>query len=387
MNRTRLLISGLTLAAVAAGVSACTPSNAAAGGAGGKPSPSTATATPTATGTATGSGTNSGLGSGASAGGAGSTTGPGAYILGSMPVGTVSLQRVAHDHLQAHVVMYGLTPGSAHDVAIAGPGNAVFRHVLQFPALTADAAGQVDATLTSAGRIGWLSPLSRFVIRLGSSAASGGSTLAAEPIAESSVLPLRPSAGEVFAFHAVTSGTSGVSLSQPAGQATITFDAAAQTLTVSVTASGLTPGPHAAHIHLGSCQSQGGVKYMLPDFIADGNGNITGQTRVVTGVTSVPGPGSWYFNLHQGGMNQILANGVPTLSFRPMLCANITTFATTGGSPSPSPSSTMPTSSPSMTTMPSSTPSGSPSPTPTSSPSPSPSSSPSAVPTGQPSHW
>ena len=113
----------------------------------------------------------------------------------------------------------------------------------------------------------------------------------------------------------------------------ITFDAAAQTLTVVVTASGLTPGPHAAHIHLGSCQNQGPVKYMLPDFEADAHGDINGQARVIHGVASVPGPGSWYLNLHQGGMSQILADGAPTLAFRPMLCTDITSFAAAGAPP------------------------------------------------------
>ena len=30
-----------------------------------------------------------------------------------------------------------------------------------------------------------------------------------------------------------------------------------------------------------------------------------------------------YLNLHQGNNNNILANGVPTINFRPLLCANI----------------------------------------------------------------
>jgi hypothetical protein len=96
----------------------------------------------------------------------------------------------------------------------------------------------------------------------------------------------------------------------------------------------------------------------------------------------VPGPGNWYLNLHQGGMNQILANGVPTLSFRPMLCADLTTFATIGtatpntspaATPTTTPSMTMPTAGPSMTT-----PTATPISTPTPSGSPS---TPSAVPT------
>jgi hypothetical protein len=39
-----------------------------------------------------------------------------------------------------------------------------------------------------------------------------------------------------------------------------------------VTASGLTLGTHAAHIHVGSCASQGPVQYMLMDFTANGAG-------------------------------------------------------------------------------------------------------------------
>ena len=54
---------------------------------------------------------------------------------------------------------------------------------------------------------------------------------------------------------------------------------------MTLSASGLTPGAHAAHIHIGSCQSQGAVAYMLMDFNADSNGNIHNETRMVTGVT------------------------------------------------------------------------------------------------------
>jgi hypothetical protein len=38
--------------------------------------------------------------------------------------------------------------------------------------------------------------------------------------------------------------------------------------------------------------------------------------------TPVPTTG-WYLNLHQGDMNNILANGQPTLNFRPLLCADL----------------------------------------------------------------
>jgi CHRD domain-containing protein len=96
-----------------------------------------------------------------------------------------------------------------------------------------------------------------------------------------------------------------------------------RTITVTLTASGLAPGAHAVHIHVGSCQSQGPVAYMLMDFNADANGNINHQTRAVTGVTVTELTGGWYLNLHQGNSNNILSNGQPTINFRPLLCANI----------------------------------------------------------------
>jgi hypothetical protein len=114
-----------------------------------------------------------------------------------------------------------------------------------------------------------------------------------------------------------------VAMTAPAGWATVVYNSAAQTITVAVNASGLTPGAHAAHIHDGTCMSQGSVQYMLMDFVANGQGQIVNQTRTVAGVTSpVPATG-WYLNLHQGNSNDILANGQPTINFRPLLCANI----------------------------------------------------------------
>jgi hypothetical protein len=393
MRNTKLLVGAIAVVAIGSGVSACGPSTMSAGGKpGSKPGGADTTASAAAAAVLGSSGTGSAGSSAVSGSGSGISTGPGRYILSPMPTGTVWLRRAGHG-LQAQVDMFGLTPGSSHQVSIDGPAG----HTVRFPALNADSAGRADATLTSAGGGAGLPPFGRLVIRLGISSTD---PLAREPIAESGVLPIRPWARSAFALHAVTVDTNGANLGQPAGRTTLTYNASAQTLTVTVTASGLNPGPHAAHIHLGSCQSQGPVKYMLADFVADAGGNIINQTRVVTGVPSVPGPGNWYLNLHQGGMSQILAGGAPTLYFRPMLCTSISGFAVIGGTPSapaspspsktatapagppstPTPSMTMPASTP-ATTMPATTP------TPVSSASSSPSTAPTSVPTGQPTHW
>ena len=111
--------------------------------------------------------------------------------------------------------------------------------------------------------------------------------------------------------------------STPRGRATIAYSSKLQTLTVTVSASGVTPGPHAAHIHLGSCQRQGPVLYMLRDLVANRRGQIVRTVRVFRHVTSPVPASGWYLNIHQGNSANILHNGQPTIYFRPLICANI----------------------------------------------------------------
>jgi hypothetical protein len=107
------------------------------------------------------------------------------------------------------------------------------------------------------------------------------------------------------------------------GRTTVAYSPSRHTLTVTVTAAGLTPGPHAAHIHLGSCMSQGPVKYMLGDLVANRHGRIVHAVRVISNVTSPIPASGWYVNIHQGSTATILDNGQPTIFFRPLLCTDI----------------------------------------------------------------
>jgi Cu/Zn superoxide dismutase len=259
-------------------------------------------------------------------GGTGNTTQH--LTLAAMPAGKVTLDRDEYGRLQATVSATGLTPGSAHTVEIDAPGY--YQPVVTFTSpLTADGTGAVHATLQAASYVNKLPYGSRFVIRLGQSDDSWSSwlssdpnaALAAEPIARTGQLSSKPW-GYASTLNAVDVDTNGDNLGQLTGRATVVYNPNAKTLTVTLTASGLTPGAHAAHIHTGSCQAQGGVLYMLMDFQADAYGNVAGETRTVTGVTSPLTSGTWYLNLHQGDSNTILANGAPALPFRPLLCAN-----------------------------------------------------------------
>jgi hypothetical protein len=236
-----------------------------------------------------------------------------ALHLRAMPRGTVSFGR-NRGLLTVRAVLSGLTPGSSHAVIVRVPGRL---RAVQFSTLTASSVGQASATLRSsfAGR---LTSGSQLVVRMG----AGSSSLDRSPIAVTG--RLRHPAGRTHLLTAVEVTPRGFSYGTPSGHATISYSARRRTLTVTVSASGVTPGPHAAHIHLGSCLSQGPVKYMLRDLVADHRGRIVHAVRVFTNVAApIPARG-WYLNIHQGNSGNIqFRNGQPTIFFRPLLCADI----------------------------------------------------------------
>jgi Cu/Zn superoxide dismutase len=215
--------------------------------------------------------------------------------LAPMPEGTVAIGNGA-----IQVNAWGLTPGSAHVVALLKDGQ-----LTVLGSLTADGTGDVTGASFSAGSI-----------------PGGSRVVILDGDRTTSVIAQTKKAGGdgQYSLHAVEAGFPQGSLQ---GRASLVYDPAAQTITVTLSASGLTPGAHAAHIHVGSCASQGPVQYMVRDFTANDKGQIVNQARVITHVTTpLPGKG-WYFNLHQGNMGDILANGRPTIYFRPLLCGDI----------------------------------------------------------------
>jgi hypothetical protein len=194
------------------------------------------------------------------------------------------------------------------------PGSA---SPVSFSTLTANRVGQAHATLRST-YTGGVPSGSDLVIRNGTTS----SGVPGEPIAGAAARSGVPSSAVKLAAVVVSSAR--VSYGAPQGTATVTYNPDARTLTVVVNASGLTPGDHAAHIHLGSCQNQGPVKYMLMDFRANAHGKIVNETRTVSDVKTPIPPSGWYFNLHQGNHTNILtSSGMPTIFFRPLLCSPI----------------------------------------------------------------
>ena len=232
--------------------------------------------------------------------------------LQAMPQGSATFVWNREGQLTVQVNAFGLTPGSSHAVELTGPDGTV---LAQFSPLMANGMGQAQATRTAP-----IPPRvpdgSHLVVLLDGRAVRS-------PASPSPETPAITAGQMSYQLQSVEVGPTGTSYGTPQGWATVAYDPNARTITVTLTATGLTPGAHAAHIHIGSCMSQGPVQYMLMDFTANSRGQITREVRTVTGVTTpVPATG-WYLNLHQGNSNNILANGQPTPSFRPLLCAGI----------------------------------------------------------------
>jgi hypothetical protein len=232
--------------------------------------------------------------------------------MSPMPQGTVTFGRDRKGNVDVTVNAFGLTPGSSHKVELV---NARGQVMAAFSHLTANSVGRArDETLDSRypGPIGsW-----RVVVRNG----TPGNPLSSERIARTSNYG---SGRRTYPLIAVETDPAGKSYGTPRGSAVLAYDRKAKTISVTVNASGFQPGRHAAHIHLGSCVSQGPVLYMLMDFTANAGGKIVNETRVVANVTTPLPARGWYLNLHQGNSGNILANGMPTIYFRPLLCGDI----------------------------------------------------------------
>jgi len=83
------------------------------------------------------------------------------------------------------------------------------------------------------------------------------------------------------------------------GTATLRLDRRDRTLSVTVEVAGLVPGSrHAVHVHTGQCESEGPVRYGLPDLVADAEGHAT-ASRAFSAVTDIA-YGAWYVAVHEG---------------------------------------------------------------------------------------
>jgi len=231
--------------------------------------------------------------------------------LTPMPQGTVTFGQDSQGHVDVTISAAGLTPGSAHTVVLTN-GRITFATLSP---LTADSTGQARAETLDSDYYGTPRSLRAAVLN-----GDGDTPVMLLTIARTTDVDGSQRTNQLIPAETDEDGRD---WGTPQGSAVIVYDQNARTISVTVNASGFTPGVHAAHIHAGSCAAQGPVQYMLPDFTANADGQILDQTRVVTDAATPPPARGWYVNLHQGNSGDILANGKPTINFRPLLCGDI----------------------------------------------------------------
>ena len=239
--------------------------------------------------------------------------------LGDQPSGTVTLSWDPQTkNVTAKLQMVGFTPGSSHAMHVHQGSCAAQGDVLvPFPDVTANDGGAIDTTVTSSQPSAAGLAAGTFLnIHLAPAAQLGGpGSLGYTPISCADITPA--------ASTAVTMAPPPQPGQHPQGSAKLTYDPAKKTLSVDATASGLVAGSaHAVHIHLGSCASQGAVKYPLNDLVASPTGTAE-TTTVIQNVDQAPPASGWYVNVHLGSSSQIQQNGQPTLYFQPIICGNI----------------------------------------------------------------
>lgn len=246
--------------------------------------------------------------------------------LAAQPSGMVALSWDPQTKkVSAKLAMTGFTPGSSHAMHIHQGSCAAQGDVLvPFPDVAANNVGAIDTTVTSSQPApNGLAAGTLLNIHLAPAAQLGDpGSLGYTPISCADVDP---------AATALNMAPLPQPGQDPQGSAKLTYDPANKTLSVDVTASGLVAGSeHAAHIHLGSCDSQGPVRYPLNDLVASPAGTVE-ATTVVQNVDQAPPAYGWYLNVHLGSSSQIEENGQPTLYFQPIICGSQLTRFQRGG--------------------------------------------------------
>ena len=80
---------------------------------------------------------------------------------------------------------------------------------------------------------------------------------------------------------------------------TILLTAGSSTTTIELVIQGLQANSaHVSHIHLGSCQSRGGIAFALNPVVADGQGMADARSRL--DLTYPPTGTTWYVVVHAG---------------------------------------------------------------------------------------
>jgi hypothetical protein len=240
--------------------------------------------------------------------------------LGNEPSGTVTLTWDPQTKfVTAKMAMVGLTPGSTHAMHIhQGKCTDQGDVLIPFLDVTADKTGQINDTIMSA-QPSDTGLAAGTLLNIHLAPANELGKPGSQTYMPISCADIDPAAGATLQMAPLPQFGD-----HPQSQAILTYDTTAKTLTVSARATGLVAGSaHAVHIHSGSCDSQGEVKYHLNDLVAKPDG-VAETTTVIQNVDQAPPASGWYVNVHLGAHDQIEKDGKPTLYFAPILCGNVT---------------------------------------------------------------
>jgi hypothetical protein len=230
------------------------------------------------------------------------------------PVGTANLiwNHTSHD-LTVQISLTGLAPNSVHPAHIH-EGSCANQGKVLYPLtdVTADTYGvaNVTTTVNVPGGI----PTSGWSVNVhngpGLTDPNEFLPIACADIANHDT-SLRSSQSVQVPFATAPASSAGQSV---IGIARLTL--VGHTLTLQMELTGLlSSSEQMAHIHSGSCASQGPVVYALPIIMADGSGKAI-TTAQFTNVSAIPQTG-WYINVHRS-----TALSTQT-GFDPVACGNV----------------------------------------------------------------
>ena len=235
--------------------------------------------------------------------------------LKHMPYGTADLSwNPSNRTLMGQFSLFGLAPSSTHPTQIyMGSCNSLGNVIYTLSNVVADGHGVANTT-TSTNSVSSGIPATGWaiVVHNGPGLSTANQSL---PILCADVVNAHPSTTTTQSVHIVMNSAPRSSPSETVnGMAQLTLSGS--TLTVKLTVSGLEPNSsHAAHIHTGSCASQGPVIYPLSTVTANAQGNSS-TTTTIPKVTSIPSSG-WYVNVHYS------TNLSTQTGFDPIACGNV----------------------------------------------------------------
>jgi CHRD domain len=216
--------------------------------------------------------------------------------------------------LTVKISLIGLAPGSTHPAQI-NSGSCAKQGAVVYPLqnVVADARGVGTSTttiknVTKIPASGWY-----IIVHNGPNLSPSDQFL---PIVCSNLTRTTVSPTSSLSLQVPLNTAPPASASETvSGMAHLTL--AGSTLAVKLTLSGLQPNSmHAAHIHAGSCESQGAVVYPLKTIVADALGKAN-VTTTIANVSSILSSG-WYVNVHHG------TDMSTQTGFDPIACGNVT---------------------------------------------------------------